>query len=133
MSAVVIVGVPVILVVDDDPTIRSLLEAVLPRRGFGVALAVDGLQAVEAYRSLPGTFSLVLMDLHMPGMCGPSTLAALRQVDPAVRCCFMSGSPGDLDAVAFLPGVTALQPKPFRLDALEETLRKAMTDGRAVP
>jgi CheY-like chemotaxis protein len=127
MSVAVTVEVPVVLVVDDNPSIRALLEVLLTRLGFGVALAADGRQAVEVYRSLRGELALVVMDLHVPGMDGPATLAALRQIDPAVRCCFLSASPWELDRVAFLPGVTGLLAKPFRMHVLEETLRKAMT------
>jgi CheY-like chemotaxis protein len=122
----VAVEVPVVLVVDDDLVIRALSEALLTRCGFGVALAVDGAQAVEVYRALPGMFSLVLLDLYMPGMDGPATLEALRQIDPGVRCCFMSGSPDDLARTRSLPGVTGFVEKPFQADRLGLTLRQAM-------
>jgi hypothetical protein len=52
--------------------------------------------------------------------------AALRRIDPGVRCCLMSGHPGDLDEAASLPGVTAVLEKPFWPDLFEATVRKAM-------
>jgi CheY-like chemotaxis protein len=125
-SAALAAEVPAVLVVDDEPKIRALLEALLRNMGFGVALAADGTQAVEVYRCRPGAFALVLVDLHMPRMDGPATLAALRRIDPAVRCCLMSGSPAELDEVASLPGVTGLLEKPFGPDLFEVTVRKAM-------
>jgi CheY-like chemotaxis protein len=92
-----------------------------------VALAAGGAQAVEVYRSRPGAFALVLIDLHMPGMDGPATLEALRQIDPSVHCCLISGNPEALARVACLPGVTGLLEKPFQPDLFVATVRVAMS------
>jgi CheY-like chemotaxis protein len=119
--------VPAVLVVDDEPVMRALLEELLSRMGLGVALAASGAQAVEVYRSRHGAFALVLVDLRMRGMDGLATLAALRRIDPAVRCCLMSGNPAELGEVACLPGVTALLEKPFQPDLFEATVRVAMS------
>lgn len=65
-----------LLVVDDDPTNRDLLERRLTRDGFEVFLAADGNAAIAATRS--GSFDLILLDLMMEGMSGLETLEALK-------------------------------------------------------
>jgi two-component system response regulator AtoC len=80
---------PALLVVDDDDLVREALGSALRRSGFVVRLAAGGEEAVELYRR-HGDIGAVLLDVRMPGMDGPEALAALRQINPAVRCCFMS-------------------------------------------
>ena len=67
-----------ILVVDDDADIRGLLRELLERRGFAVAEAADGKQALqEMYEGRP---DLVLLDVSMPGLDGWTTLERIREL-----------------------------------------------------
>ncbi len=70
-----------ILVVDDDPANRDLLERRLHREGYTVTAADNGLQALKLLRA--GSFDLVLLDLIMPGLDGYQVLAKLKS-DPAL-------------------------------------------------
>src|SRR5947209_6919317 len=86
---------PGILVVDDEPALRSLLKTVLQRKGFAVWLADGGCAALDIYRERQAAISVVLMDVRMPDLDGPHTLAALQRINPAVACCFMTGYAGE--------------------------------------
>jgi DNA-binding NtrC family response regulator len=65
-----------VLVVDDDPTQRRLIQAVLEREGFAVVHAENGDQAIE--RLGAGGVDVILLDLVMPGMSGQETLVEMR-------------------------------------------------------
>src|SRR5215204_6257605 len=67
-----------ILVVDDDTDIRALLRELLERRGFSVAEAADGRQALQ--KLYGGRPDLVLLDVGMPGMDGWTTLERIREL-----------------------------------------------------
>lgn len=69
-----------VLVADDDPVVREVLQAALESRGYSVVAVGDGSSAVEAARRY--TPSLALLDWLMPGMYGPDVCAALR-AEPA--------------------------------------------------
>ena len=88
-------GKPGILIADDEPAVRSLLEVVLQRQGFTVWQAASGDEALELYQEHSRQTVLVILDVRMPGRDGLQTLAALQQLNPAVVCCFVSGQPGD--------------------------------------
>jgi two-component system cell cycle sensor histidine kinase/response regulator CckA len=81
-----------ILVVDDEPSLRHLLEIALRREGFTVWLAASGQQALKLYGEQRPNIDLVLLDVGLPDLDGPQTLATLRQVDAQILCCFMSGN-----------------------------------------
>jgi DNA-binding NtrC family response regulator len=66
-----------VLVVDDDPTQRRLIQAVLEREGFAVLHAENGDHAIERLGS-GGTIDVVLLDMVMPGMSGQETLVEMR-------------------------------------------------------
>ena len=66
-----------VLVVDDDPTQRRLIQAVLEREGFAVLHAENGDQAIERLGA-GGTIDVVLLDMVMPGMSGQDTLVEMR-------------------------------------------------------
>jgi CheY-like chemotaxis protein len=103
-----------ILVVDDEPLIRETLGFALAHHGFAVRLAAGGREAVEVFRQHHGAIAVVLLDVRMPGLDGPQTLAELRAIDPRVRCCFMSGHTGDYSAAELLArGAAHVFPKPF--------------------
>ena len=66
-----------ILVCDDERSIVRLLQAILEKQGHKVALAYDGMDALEEIRR--GTFDLVLLDIMMPRIDGMEVLAWIRQ------------------------------------------------------
>ena len=112
-----------ILVVDDDAAVRGLLEFGLRHQGFAVWLAANGPEALEQYRRHGATIDVALLDVLMPGLDGPQTLATLQELNPQVRCCFMSGDLGlygewQLQSM----GAAAVFHKPFRLAEVAQVL-----------
>lgn len=67
-----------LLVVDDDAASRDMLATRLARKGFRVATAAGGAEALELIQRQ--TFDCVLLDFEMPGLSGPEVLCAIRQV-----------------------------------------------------
>jgi CheY-like chemotaxis protein len=115
-----------ILVVDDNASIRRLLEVALPPLGLDVLSVNTANEAVELYRQQPQRIALVLSDGD-----GPATLAALRAIDPGVRCCFMSAMPGRYSTSELLAlGVSDFFPKPFgSLQGLAQRLREIISSS----
>ncbi len=66
-----------VLVVDDDPTQRRLIQAVLEREGFAVSHAESGDQAVT-HLAAGGVADVILLDMVMPGISGQETLVEMR-------------------------------------------------------
>lgn len=83
-----------VLVADDEPSIRQMLDMALQREGFAVWTAADGQEALELYRKHCETINVVMLDVLMPRMDGPQTLAAIRVLTPRIPCCFMTGNLG---------------------------------------
>ena len=121
---------PLALVVEDDPDILGMLARALRHLGFDVAPAQGGEEALRLFREKPA--DVVLCAVRMPGMDGPATLQALRALDPAVRCVFMSGQPGRHMAEQLRGlGAAAVVEKPFRsLADLAGLLREVAGRGR---
>jgi len=118
---------PGVLVVDDDPQVRHLLELVLSREGFAVWSAASGRAAVEFYRQHRDRIGLALLDVRMPVLDGPQTLAALRRVNPQVRALFVSGDTGEYAPEALLGmGADAVLQKPFDLAELSRAVRRVL-------
>jgi CheY-like chemotaxis protein len=114
-----------LLVVDDEGGVRGLLDVGMRQEGFAVWLAADGQEALDLYRRRRGAIDVVLMDVRMPGLDGPQTLAALQGIDPQVRCCFMSGDPGSYTEQGLCElGADAVLRKPFRLAEVARVLRE---------
>jgi CheY-like chemotaxis protein len=101
--------------VDDEPLLRKLLQVALEQQGLTVWLAADGHEALQIYQRHRARIALVLLDVRMPGLDGPQTLAALQILDPAVACCFMTGYAGDYTYPNLLErGAIRVFAKPFR-------------------
>lgn len=100
-----------------------LLTAVFHRRGFAVRTAASGPAAVAVYQEHRAEIDVVLLDVRMPGVDGPGTLARLRQINPELRCCFMSGHIGEYTADHLLScGASHCFDKPLRMDDVAQTL-----------
>jgi CheY-like chemotaxis protein len=115
---------PGVLVVDDDHFVRHLVQLGLERDGFEVWLAAGGREAIRLYRQHRESSGVVLLDVRMPGLDGLQTLEALRELNPEVRACFMSGDMGDYGSEGLRQrGAARLIPKPFLLGDLANVLR----------
>jgi DNA-binding response OmpR family regulator len=124
-----------VLVVDDEPAVRALLEAALLRQGYAVWLAADGREALAVYRRFRQEISLVLLDVRMPLLDGPQTLVALQEISPGICCCFMSGQSGNYTTTELADlGVSYIFKKPFRLaevlKSIDQLTREASTSAR---
>jgi CheY-like chemotaxis protein len=79
-----------LLVVDDEPSIRTSMSQVLAEIGYSVRSAQDGFSAlVEMQKEIP---EIILSDLNMPGMSGFELLSLVRRRFPAIRLIAMSGA-----------------------------------------
>lgn len=114
---------PGVLVVDDDEMLRNLMRTVLQRRGFHVYTAASGAEAVAMYQQQREQIAVVLLDVRMPVLDGPETLAQLRRINPSLCCCFMSGHTGEYTLTDLLArGASYCFDKPFRLEEVAQTL-----------
>ena len=110
---------PGVLIVDDESPVRSLLEVALRKHGFAAWTAANGEQALHLYEPHRSEIDLVLLDVRMPGLDGPQTLAALRRFNPDILCCFMSGDSGTYSVEALLElGAARVFKKPFSLSEI---------------
>ena len=124
-------SIAAILVVDDDPVVKHLLEVCLPRLGFTVWSVASGKAALSFYERHRERIDVVLLDVRMPDMDGPATFRELLRLNPEVKCCFMSGYSGQYTAdMLEQMGAYALIDKPFNLDDLSRTLRRIVGQGR---
>lgn len=118
-----------VLVVEDDPSIQALAEAVLGGRGYDVRLASNGavgLEHVITFRP-----EVVLFDFWMPVADGRALVQGVREVSRArVGLACMSATPEVSDWCARV-GVSAFVLKPFTGDALCEAVGRALEDARA--
>jgi DNA-binding NarL/FixJ family response regulator len=121
-----------VLVADDQDYIRYTLDRTLRGAGFLVWVAAGGREALDLYRAHPGAIDVVVLDVRMPGMDGPQTLAALREVAPRVRCCFLNGDFGVYTEAQLLAmGAGAVLYKPARPEKLIGAVR-LLANGAAV-
>jgi CheY-like chemotaxis protein len=116
-----------ILVMDDDPAIRTLTANMLEFLGYDTELAVDGSQAIECYRRAIANgrpFDSVILDLIVPGGMGAKeTVAQLNELYPGVHAILASGYAQDPAVIQYRDsGFTAAITKPFTLEELSRTL-----------
>jgi CheY-like chemotaxis protein len=120
---------PSILVVDDEPTIREILAAVLADEGYRVRTARDGQEALALLDGPDGAAAdLILSDVMMPRMTGVELVGRLRARGDSVPVVLMSANHAGDD----LPGVRFLA-KPFDLDDVSAAVRRALGDGTPCP
>lgn len=116
-----------ILVVEDDPAVRSATVALLARAGYQVSSASGAAEAEAALAAMGAPPQLLLSDVVMPEVSGPELVARVEQRYPHMRVVFMSGFADD-DAV--MRGVAArelaLVAKPFSASELLGTIRRIL-------
>lgn len=118
-----------VLVVDDDPTQRRLLQAVLERDGFAVVQAEGGDQAI-ARLTAGGACDVILLDLVMPGMSGQDTLKEIRARGFNQPVIVVTATGGiDTVVAAMQAGATDFFVKPASPERINVSIRNALSMG----
>ena len=118
-----------VLVADDDARVREVARRMLEHHGFGVVEAIDGGEAVTAFRAHRDRVCAALLDLSMPVMGGEEAARVLRILDEALPILVMSGYPAQ--SVVERLGtdrVSAILTKPFDASTLLRHLRAALDE-----
>ena len=123
-------GRETILVVEDDPTVRHLLDSVLKTFGYGVILAESGDEAIELFEANWQKIDLALLDVVMPKMNGRQVCEALRQRSPQLKVLFLTGYAADQiqDRGILVDGIDLLL-KPAQPDELAKKVREMLDAG----
>jgi PAS domain S-box-containing protein len=120
-----------ILVLDDEESIREMLEAMLDNLGYDVTCVEDGVEAIARYRegldeSEP--YAVVILDLTIPGgMGGQETVTHLREIDAEVKAIASSGyAHNPVMAYYARYGFQGILPKPYTTEMLSAALHRAL-------
>src|ERR1700681_1611781 len=120
-------GQGTILLVEDEEGLRSLNARGLRSRGYSVIEASNGIEAMEALEQENGAVDLVVSDVVMPEMDGPTLLKTMRGRNPDLKIIFVSGYAEDAFEKSLPENQQfAFLPKPFTLSQLVAAVKEAM-------
>jgi two-component system, cell cycle sensor histidine kinase and response regulator CckA len=123
-----ITGQDTILLVEDEEAVRSFAARALKLRGYQVLEASGGEEALEIVRNHPGIIHLLITDVVMPNMDGPTLVRTVKRIKPDIHVIFMSGYAEDAfrrndekaEDLHFLP-------KPFGLKQLAAKVKDVLS------
>ena len=120
-------GSGLVLLADDEESIRNMGRHLLERVGFHVVTAADGREAVELFLRHHASVRLVILDLTMPHLDGEACLGALQRIDPSVRVIITSGY-NEQDVVERFAGkgLSGFVQKPYKASDLLPKIRAAL-------
>src|SRR5215469_444501 len=123
---------PRILIVDDDPGQRSLLDSFLRSQGFDTVVASSGEQALQLLREQQ--FGMMISDVRMPGLSGLETLRRARQENAVLPVLLVTAYADIREAVgAMRDGALNYLAKPIDLDELLTTVRQVTGLSKSAP
>jgi len=112
-----------IMVVDDEASIRTVTQQTLEAFGYRVVLACDGVDAVSVYAQRHAEITAVITDMMMPVMDGPAMIQVLAKINPLGKIIAASGLAGQYQiSKGAYPTVKDFLPKPYTTEALLRTL-----------
>jgi len=116
-----------VLLVEDEASVRTLAETILRRQGYRVVSADCGEAAIKVWTERQGEIDILLTDVIMPHMSGGELAHRLRALKPDLKVLFMSGYTDDMIAShGLLAGETQLIQKPFTSKELSRKLRDVL-------
>jgi two-component system, cell cycle sensor histidine kinase and response regulator CckA len=119
-----------ILIVDDEPSIREILGATIESYGYQSITARDGQQAIELYAQHHQQIHTILLDYMMPGGNPDQTITQLHSIDPHVHTILMSGlSAAEITAGNQGQSIQSFLAKPFSTQDLLQALKVGSGDG----
>ncbi len=115
-----------VLLVEDEDVVRSFAVRALTRQGYEVLVAEDGAEALEVMEAHDGGVDIVVSDVVMPGMDGPTMLKEMRKNHPDIKIIFVSGYPNEAFQQALGEEKFAFLPKPFSLPQLAAKVKEEL-------
>jgi CheY-like chemotaxis protein len=115
-----------ILVVDDELSICEIARATLEAHGYRALVANDGTEAITRFVEHRDSIGLILIDIMMPYMDGPTTIRALQKLDPRVKIIATSGLSSNEELVRTTSGVRSFLVKPYTADKLLRAIRDVL-------
>jgi CheY-like chemotaxis protein len=120
-------GDETLLLVEDEPEVRSLVQRILKTQGYTVVTAANPDEALAVAREFKGPIQLMVTDVVMPGMSGLQLAERLAPTRPDMRVLFMSGYTNDaIGHQGVLDPGTAFLQKPFTPNALARKVREVL-------
>lgn len=120
-------GTETLLIVDDEDSLRKLLEAALVRKGYRTISACNGLEAIDHISNPQCAIDAVLLDLNMPGASGMAVMKVIQACRPQLKVVVLSGHISAEARAEFATlGQYELMPKPYTLDDLGRCLRRVL-------
>jgi two-component system cell cycle sensor histidine kinase/response regulator CckA len=120
-------GTATILLVEDEEAVRAFAARALQSRGYKVFEAASGVEALEVMKESGGTVDLVVSDVVMPELDGPSMLRELRKTRPDLKIIFISGYAEDAFKKNLPDGEKFhFLPKPFSLKQLAVAVKETL-------
>jgi CheY-like chemotaxis protein len=120
-------GKGLVLLVDDEESIRSMGRRMLERAGFKVIVAADGREALDLFAQHKAEIRLVILDMTMPHLDGEACYRELRRVDPEVRVIMTSGyNEQDVISRFIGKGLAGFVQKPYKGSDLLPMIRKVL-------
>jgi CheY-like chemotaxis protein len=118
-----------VLLVEDEPVLRTLVVAMLEEQGYLVLAAANGLAAIERVERHVGALDLLITDVVMPRLSGPELAARLRQRQPDIEVLYTSGyNDSQLISRGVEQAKANLLAKPFTPDELFDRVRALTAD-----
>jgi len=115
-----------VLLVEDEDVVRSFAVRALTRQGYEVLEAADGLEALEVMEQYNGEIDIVVSDVVMPAMDGPTMLMEMRKTRPDIKIIFVSGYPNEAFQQALGEETFAFLPKPYSLPQLAAKVKEQL-------
>jgi two-component system cell cycle sensor histidine kinase/response regulator CckA len=119
-------GTGCVLLVEDEVEVRQFAVRALKRQGYTVLEAADGVEALEIMKNNEGKVDIVVSDVVMPEMDGPTLFKELKSRNPSIKVIFVSGYPNEAFRESLGSEDFAFLPKPFSLPQLAEKVKEEL-------
>jgi len=120
-----------VLVVDDEPSIRRFANAILKRKGYRIQTAADGREGLRLFEQQHGEIKVVVSDLIMPQLDGLGMIRELRRIQPDIRIIIVTGL-GEENRIseARAAGADDVLNKPFTAEQLLASVKQSLVGNK---
>jgi two-component system, cell cycle sensor histidine kinase and response regulator CckA len=118
--------------VDDEQGLRLAVSQMLRKRGFLVAGAADGSEALELFRTRSSAIDAIVLDMTLPGISSREVIAEVSRIRPDIKVILTTAYSREIAAPAFVaPQVRGFIRKPYQIGDLVTLLRDVLAESHA--